>query len=239
MHHACNSARPRSGLADQWTKGYVMARHDLEHDDERGHSGDWRDDDSRQHRWTGRGREFADPREQHFNRSEEGYAASRERGRGSREHDREPMGGPLPRGYRDAGYEPERGRRFADTDDRRRSQVWDWDAEYNRTVDWSPRHHSSRDSWEPREMRGHEDWERTSSERPLTHYKQSIASPLSGPHVGRGPRGYRRPDSRIYEDICELLTRHGQIDASDVDVSVEQGVVSLRGSVDGRYTKRL
>src|SRR4051812_29134106 len=111
--------------ADQWTKGYVMARHDLEHDDERAHSGDWRDDDSRQHRWTGRGREFADPHEQHFNRPEEGYAASRERVRDYREHEREPMGGPLPRGYRDSGYEPERGRRFTDTDDRRRSQAWD------------------------------------------------------------------------------------------------------------------
>ena len=88
-------------------------------------------------------------------------------------------------------------------------------------------------------MRGHEDWERTSGDRPLTHYKQPVASSSSGPYVGRGPRGYRRPDSRIHEDICELLTRHGRIDASDVDVSVEQGVVTLRGSVDGRHTKRL
>jgi hypothetical protein len=88
-------------------------------------------------------------------------------------------------------------------------------------------------------MRGHEDWERTSGDRPLTHYKQSVASASSGPYVGRGPRGYRRPDSRIHEDVCELLTRHGQIDASDVDVSVEHGVVTLHGSVDGRHTKRL
>ena len=60
-----------------------------------------------------------------------------------------------------------------------------------------------------------------------------------GPHTGRGPRNYRRRDERICDDVCELLTRHGQIDAGDIEVSVENGEVTLNGTVDSRRTKRL
>lgn len=57
--------------------------------------------------------------------------------------------------------------------------------------------------------------------------------------AGRGPRGYRRPDARIHEDICEILTRHPEIDATDIDITVHDGVVTLSGTVEDRYTKRL
>jgi hypothetical protein len=39
--------------------------------------------------------------------------------------------------------------------------------------------------------------------------------------------------------VCELLTRHGQIDATDVEVRVENAEVTLVGSVDSRQAKRL
>ena len=57
--------------------------------------------------------------------------------------------------------------------------------------------------------------------------------------AGRGPRGYRRSDGRINEDVCEALTRHPDIDATDVEVRVENGIVVLSGAVDSRYSKRL
>ena len=60
-----------------------------------------------------------------------------------------------------------------------------------------------------------------------------------GEHSGRGPRNYRRDDGRIHEDVCEMLTRHGNIDASDVEVEVKDGEVFLRGSVETRGQKRL
>jgi osmotically-inducible protein OsmY len=60
-----------------------------------------------------------------------------------------------------------------------------------------------------------------------------------GPHIGRGPRGYQRSDERIREEICELLWRHDMIDASDIDVVVINGEVTLTGLVDSRLTKRL
>jgi hypothetical protein len=61
--------------------------------------------------------------------------------------------------------------------------------------------------------------------------------PLSqnpGEFTGRGPRGYQRSDERIKEEVCERLTRHGQVDASDVEVRVEAGEVTVQGSVPTR-----
>ncbi len=61
----------------------------------------------------------------------------------------------------------------------------------------------------------------------------------SGPHVGKGPRGYVRSDDRIYEEVCDRMTRHGQLDASDVNVEVKNGEVTLTGTVQDRRAKRL
>ena len=61
----------------------------------------------------------------------------------------------------------------------------------------------------------------------------------TGQHGGRGPKGYRRSDERIREDINEELTRHPEIDASEIEVSVQGGEVTLSGTVDERRDKRL
>lgn len=61
----------------------------------------------------------------------------------------------------------------------------------------------------------------------------------AGPHVGRGPQGYQRSNERIEEDVNERLTQHGHLDASDVRVSVEDGEVTLEGTVESRRAKRL
>jgi hypothetical protein len=60
-----------------------------------------------------------------------------------------------------------------------------------------------------------------------------------GPHFGRGPRGYQRSDSRIEEDVNERLTRHPMLDASDIEVRITGGEVTLSGMVDSRRAKRL
>lgn len=62
---------------------------------------------------------------------------------------------------------------------------------------------------------------------------------IPGPHTGRGPRGYQRSDERIQEDINERLTQHGQINAQDINVNVQQGEVTLTGHVDNRQAKRM
>ncbi|MCG3163150.1 MAG: hypothetical protein JMDDDDMK_04533 [Acidobacteria bacterium] len=79
-------------------------------------------------------------------------------------------------------------------------------------------------------------------------YGQSYSSPywsytemwlVPGPYTGRGPSGYRRSDDRIIEDVNERLQQHGQIDASYVTVNVNNGEVTLTGTVDSRLEKRL
>ena len=57
-------------------------------------------------------------------------------------------------------------------------------------------------------------------------------------HRGRGPRGYKRSDARIAEDINDRLTDDAYIDASDIDVSVKDGEVTLSGLVSRRDDKR-
>lgn len=56
--------------------------------------------------------------------------------------------------------------------------------------------------------------------------------------LGKGPKGYHRSDERIFEDVCEALMRHPGIDASEIEVVVNEGVVLLRGLVPDRWMKR-
>jgi hypothetical protein len=57
-------------------------------------------------------------------------------------------------------------------------------------------------------------------------------------HYGKGPKGYRRSDERIREDVCEALYAHTEIDASEIEVSVKEGLVVLTGIVESRDFKR-
>ncbi len=58
-------------------------------------------------------------------------------------------------------------------------------------------------------------------------------------HAGRGPKGWKRPDDRIREDLSEQLERHPGIDASEIEVQVSQGEVTLTGTVSDRHAKRM
>lgn len=56
-------------------------------------------------------------------------------------------------------------------------------------------------------------------------------------HRGKGPKGYQRSDERIKEMISEKLSDHHEIDATEITVSVQDGTVTLEGTVDSRRTK--
>jgi osmotically-inducible protein OsmY len=62
---------------------------------------------------------------------------------------------------------------------------------------------------------------------------------MRGPYAGHGPKGYQRSDERIREDVCERLSLHGYLDASDIEVTVSGAEVTLQGSVGARRDKRL
>lgn len=60
-----------------------------------------------------------------------------------------------------------------------------------------------------------------------------------GPNYrGRGPKNYRRPDERIYDDVNRRLSDDDFVDASDVIVEVRDGDVTLTGMVPDRPSKR-
>jgi hypothetical protein len=55
---------------------------------------------------------------------------------------------------------------------------------------------------------------------------------------GRGPKGYERSDERLWEEVCDCLLLDEFVDASNIEVTVEQGEVTLDGTVPDRDTKR-
>jgi len=120
---------------------------------------------------------------------------------------------------------------------------------YNeRRNDWSLRRGAREAERPAREMRGRERgwWDRVTDEvaswfgdeeaerRRLGDGRQRNVN-----HRGRGPRNYRRSDERISEDINDRLTEHPYLDASDIEVIVDGGEVTLNGSVESRQAKRL
>ena len=67
----------------------------------------------------------------------------------------------------------------------------------------------------------------------------SMPSSSTGKHKGRGPRGYRRSDERIAEDINDKLMMHNEIDPTDVQVHVKNGEATLSGTIESRHEKRI
>ena len=59
----------------------------------------------------------------------------------------------------------------------------------------------------------------------------------AGGFRGRGPQGYVRPDERIRDDIIDRLTDDDDIDASQILLMIEDGVVTLTGNVPERGMK--
>jgi hypothetical protein len=57
-------------------------------------------------------------------------------------------------------------------------------------------------------------------------------------HRGRGPKGYRRSDEHIHDEVCGRLTDDPYVDASGIEVSVSNGEVTLGGTVDSRNARR-
>ena len=86
-------------------------------------------------------------------------------------------------------------------------------------------------------QQGGQDFERGGSfGRPVRYYTSAV---IIGRFSGRGPKGYRRSDDRVQEDVNEELTRHPEIDASEIEVKVENGEVTLTGKVEDRHQNRL
>ena len=57
--------------------------------------------------------------------------------------------------------------------------------------------------------------------------------------AGRPPASVGRPDDEILEEVEEALMSFGDLDASEIEVVVRSGQVTLSGTVDDRYAKRI
>ena len=125
------------------------------------------------------------------------------------------------RGSRWEGASDDRAYGTYRTDDR---EIHDRHRAHN-PEDWG-RQHLPRDSslpvWGPRERGGY--WRQYEAGRP--HF------------AGRGPKGYKRSDDRIRDEICDCMTDDPLLDASEIVVEVMDGEVTLSGSVMSRDQKR-
>lgn len=70
------------------------------------------------------------------------------------------------------------------------------------------------------------------------HHHPSLWDRVKGVFTGKGPKNYVRSDERIREDVCEHLCYHPYLDASDIEVTVHEGEVTLTGTVEARMVKR-
>ena len=57
-------------------------------------------------------------------------------------------------------------------------------------------------------------------------------------YTGRGPKGYQRSDELIAEEVCQILTDDLYVDASDIEVKVNDAEVTLTGQIESRGLKR-
>jgi len=71
------------------------------------------------------------------------------------------------------------------------------------------------------------------------YYNQIETWKISGPHTGKGPRGYHHSDAHLLEEICDRLMQHGQLDARQIQVQVEDGQVTLEGHVHNRHARHI
>ncbi|NMJ42828.1 BON domain-containing protein [Roseomonas sp. JC162] len=102
--------------------------------------------------------------------------------------------------------------------------------------DWARRDKPGRERDEYRD----EDWPSALTQDRIGVGQQDpfSAGQAEGPHRGKGPRGYSRNDEQIREDVCSRLADDSNLDATDIEVEVKDGEVTLAGNVRERGDKR-
>jgi len=99
----------------------------------------------------------------------------------------------------------------------------------------SPFENGRSSNWKRRE--GWDEFYDQSHDRGFRNHGGSLINHDLG-NRGRGPKGYSRSDESIYEDVCNTLTMSSSVDASQVEVSVKDGIVYLDGAVRNRQMKK-
>ncbi len=105
--------------------------------------------------------------------------------------------------------------------------------------------------WHEEQNRGYDQqdrnwWDRTKDEvsswfgddEAQWRRSQDLREQGNGNYRGVGPKGYHRSDERIRDDINDRLSDDPYVDASDIEVLVENGEVTLSGRVMSKAIKR-
>jgi osmotically-inducible protein OsmY len=147
---------------------------------------------------------------------------------------------------RDSGYDSDYNRRYgrSGSDNYGTGSYYgnNYRDRYERSGDMHSRdgHHENRN----RSNGGERDWWDRTSDEVASWFGDDDAQrrrdrdKAMGPHRGKGPKGYSRSDERIKDDINDRLSDDSFIDASEIDVTVENCEVVLTGTVDSREEKR-
>ena len=148
-------------------------------------------------------------------------------------------------------FDEGQGRTYGDSRRRQfggRGSAGDYDTDFDdqRSSGRSGRDHYTQERWNDRDTEFGQDRIRQSSD-----YRDSSSSGspwqmtyaefwlVPGPNSGKGPKGFQRSTENVKETICERLQDHGELDASEIDVSVDDDEVTLKGEVCSRQEKRL
>lgn len=60
-----------------------------------------------------------------------------------------------------------------------------------------------------------------------------------GNYYGRGPKGWKLTDEQIKNKVSEILLHSHDVDPSELDIEVEEGVVTLKGYIQSIGMKRV
>jgi hypothetical protein len=139
--------------------------------------------------------------------------------------------------YGPGTYESGRGSSFYDRDDNwRRGEDWP-SARGGRFSRWDDERGWGGDGRDRGDERGF--FERASDEvASWFGDRDAERRRMQDQYRGRGPKGYMRSDDRIREDVNDRLTDAPTIDASEIEVAVSGGEVTLTGFVFSRDQRR-
>jgi len=176
----------------------------------------WHNDD-----WNRRNEGYGDGQQDWQKRStESNYDAGRNRGFGS--------------GYGSGGY-----------DERYRNTGY---GEGRGTGGYSNGNYENRDRWQGNygnnRSEGNRDWWDRTKDEVSSWFGDDDAErrrrvdKINGPHKGKGPKDYRRSEDRIREDVCDRLADDDYVDASNINVQIQNDEVVLSGTVNSREEKR-
>jgi hypothetical protein len=72
-----------------------------------------------------------------------------------------------------------------------------------------------------------------------TNWNRDIHQYVDNSYYGKGPKGWKFADEKLKERVCEVLLHSHEVDASEIDVSVEEGCVYLNGNISSNGMKRV